>query len=270
MNLSRISHKDRRRPTGLTLIELLVVTAILAILMGILATTLRQVRSAARAVICKNKLQGVTQRFQLFADDYGHADRGRESAALGPNRFRIEDFQDSLYGTEEFCPRSLENLGTTPLEAADQPLICPVGPRSLARENTPQPAEDSIKPLANVSVAFNMRLHRASVRVQHGSMSLDVLRDVTLTSRVLDHPWAPLAFDVDGAAARNRSEPILPFYSAPPVDATGLYAGGRFWFPAARHGGKVHAAFIGGHVWSAPDPAGAADWDWAYQPPPEE
>jgi prepilin-type N-terminal cleavage/methylation domain-containing protein len=252
---------------GFTLLELLVVVAIVGVLMSILATTLGRVREAARAVHCKSKLQTVAQSFQLFADDYGQAERGRESERLGPNRFRIEDFQDSLYQTEEFYRIDPGNLGPRPYDTGAHPLICPDGPRELAREASAQPAEDSITPLENVSVGFNMRLHRASVRVQHGAIEFDVLRDVTLSVRVLDHPWTPLAFDVDGAAARRRADPVLPFYSAPPIEATGMYAGGNFWFPSNRHAGQVHAAFLGGHVWSAREPERAADWDWAYQPP---
>jgi prepilin-type N-terminal cleavage/methylation domain-containing protein len=185
---------------GFTLLELLVVVAIVGVLMSILATTLGRVREAARAVHCKSKLQTVAQSFQLFADDYGQAERGRESERLGPNRFRMEDFQDSLYQTEEFYRIDPGNLGPRPYDTGAHPLICPDGPRELAREASAQPAEDSITPLENVSVGFNMRLHRASVRVQHGAIEFDVLRDVTLSVRVLDHPWTPLAFDVDGAA----------------------------------------------------------------------
>jgi prepilin-type N-terminal cleavage/methylation domain-containing protein/prepilin-type processing-associated H-X9-DG protein len=266
----RVGAIRKPRCRGLTLLELLVVMAILAVLLSILATTLGKVRGAARSVVCKNKLQSVAQRFQLFADDYGHTQRGRESDRLGPHRFRIEDFQDSLYATEEFFDRALIGVGSVAYAAADQPLMCPSGPRSLARASSPQPAEDTILPLANVSVGFNMRLHRASVRVQQGLFSVDVLRDVTLSARVLDRPWAPLAFDVDAPAARNRPDPVLPFWSAPPAGSNGLYARGRFWFPAARHGGMVQAAFLGGHVWSARTPEAAHDWDWAYQPPPDE
>jgi len=266
----RATSRGFQRRRALTLIELLVVVAILAILMGILLTTLGKVRESARSVLCKNKLQTVAQRFQLFADDFGHPDRGRESAQLGDKQFRIEDFQDSIYGTEEFYRPSITKLGTEPIDTRKNPLVCPDGPRELSRINSPQPAEDTIAPLANVSVGFNMRLHRASVRLTNGNFEVDVLRDVTLTARILDHPWTPLAFDVDGASAQNRPQRVLPFYSAPPVESAGLYASGKLWFPSARHGGMVHAAFIGGHVWSARRPASAPNWDWGYQPPPDE
>ncbi len=269
-NISHDQANGRCHRPALTLVELLVVIAILSILMSILLTTLGRVRSSAKSVLCKNKLQGVAQSFQLFADDYGHADRGRESEKLGPNRFRLEDFQDSLYGTEEFFKPSINQLGTTAYDASKQPLICPDGPRGLARESSPQPAADTITPLANVSIGFNMRLHRASVEITFGASSFHALRDVTLSPRVLEHPWTPLAFDVDGAAAQSRPQPLLPFYSAPAAEPDGLYASDNFWFPSDRHAGMVHAAFIGGHVWSARNPKMAPDWNWGYQPPPDE
>jgi prepilin-type N-terminal cleavage/methylation domain-containing protein len=270
MAQARNTFSNRRTRSALTLLELLVVVAIMSILLGILVTTLGKVRESARSVLCKNKLQGVAQSFQLFADDYGHPDRGRESAKLGANQFRLEDFQDSLYETEEFFKLPPGQFGTIPLDARKQPLICPDGPKGLARDSSFQPAEDTITPLSSVSIGFNMRLHRASVKVAIGPTQIDVLRDVTLTARVLEHPWTPLAFDVDGAIAQARPQPLVPFYSAPSVEPDGMYANDAFWFPAKRHSGMVHAAFIGGHVWSAREPRMAPDWNWSYQPPPDK
>ncbi|GJM24255.1 MAG: hypothetical protein DHS20C16_06700 [Phycisphaerae bacterium] len=268
-HLHETSRRHNNR-SALTLIELLIVMAIMSILLSILLTTLGKVRESARSVLCKNKLQGVSHSFQLFADDYGHPDRGRESAKLGAQQFRLEDFQDSLYGTEEFFKQSTAQLGTIPLDVRKQSLICPDGPKGLARDSSPQPAEDTIAPLASVSVGFNMRLHKANVKISIGPTQINVLRDVTLTSRILEHPWTPLAFDVDGASAQARPQPLIPFYSAPSVGSDGLYANDVFWFPAKRHSGMVHAAFVGGHVWSSRNPKMAPDWNWSYQPPPDE
>ncbi|HNO77055.1 MAG TPA: prepilin-type N-terminal cleavage/methylation domain-containing protein [Phycisphaerae bacterium] len=270
MATSRETSNRRFIRSALTLVELLVVVAIMSILLSILLATLGKVRESARSVLCKNKLQGVSQSFQLFAEDYGHVDRGRESEKLGAHQFRLEDFQDSLYGTEEFFKQPSGQFGTIPLDARKQPLICPAGPKGLARDSSFQPAEDTITPLSSVSVGFNMRLHKANVKIAIGPSQINVLRDVTLTPRILEHPWTPLAFDVDGADAQARPQPLVPFYSAPSIDSGDLYANSAFWFPAKRHSGMVHAAFIGGHVWSSRDPKMAPDWNWSYQPPPDE
>ncbi|NOX58010.1 MAG: hypothetical protein GXP29_04025 [Planctomycetes bacterium] len=263
------TRSTRARP-ALTLVELLVVVAIMSTLMSILLTTLSSVRNSAKSVLCKNKLQGVAQAFQMFADDYAHGDRGRESNRLGGNRFRLEDFQDSLYGTEEFIKGDATQVNKVTFEARKQPLICPAGPRGLGHDGTIQPAELSILPLENVSIGFNMRLHMGNIKINYGTIQLDSLRSVTLSPRILNHPWTPLAFDVDGMSAQNRPQPLVPFYSTPPAAQSGLYTSGKFWFPAGRHAGQVHAAFIGGHVWSSRNPATAPGWDWAYQPPPDE
>ena len=248
--------------------ELLVVMAILAVLMGILGTTLGKVRGAARSVLCKNKLQSVTQKFRLFADDYGHPDRGAESERLGPKRFRLEDFQDYLYGTEEFWDANDNPSTEIKYAPAKQPMMCPAGPRLLVKRGNMDLAAGVITPIENVSVGLNMRLHRANVALDIGPKKIYVLRDVTLNARALDHPWTPLAFDVDGVAASRAGK--QPFYAAPALAGEeGQYAGDNFWFPAFRHNGQIHAAFLGGHVWSSSQPKKQADWDWSYQPPPE-
>lgn len=265
--LNRINR--RRSSRGLTLVELMVVVTIIAIMMSLLLTALSKVRSAAKSVVCKNKLQTVGQEFSLFAGEYTHVDRGRESDRLGSTRFRLEDFQDRIYATEEFLDLNLPPFSVIPYRPAELPLMCPAGPQVLSRETSPEPALTTIKPLSNVSIGFNMRLHRASLNITFGSSTFPVLRDVTLTAAVLDHPWTPLAFDVDGTAARNRPSPLEPFYSAPGDANDGMYANDAFWFPASRHGGMTHAVFIGGHVWSATHPKSASGWDWAYQPAPD-
>ena len=240
--------------------------AILAVLMGIMLATLGRVRQATRSFFCKNKLQTVVQRFALFSDEYGHEDRGRDSAQLGPNRFRIEDFQERVYGIDEFYDGPKRLGAPIPFDPHDQPLMCPEGPHELGRRpGKLSGSQSGVAPKGNVSVAFNMRLFAATRII--GSRITPA--PVTLTPRILDRPWVPLVFDVDGAYAVN----VLhrdPFFSAPAAGKTrGLYAGNRFWFPSLRHGGQLHAGFIGGHVWSSPAPARAVGWDWQYQPPPD-
>lgn len=251
---------------GLSLVEVLVVLAILAVLMSIMLATLGRVRLATRAFVCKNKLQDVVQQFALFADEYGHEYRGRDSAALGANRFRIEDFQESLYRIDEFYDGPTGLGAALAMDQRQEPLMCPAGPRELGRRpGKLSGSQSAITPKQNVSVAFNMRLYVAT-RLIGGRV---VPAPVTLTPRVLDRPWAPLVFDVDGAYAQNvlRRD---PFFSAPAAgEVRGLYAGDRFWFPSLRHGKKLHAGFIGGHVWTSADPAEAVGWDWQYQPPPD-
>ena len=108
-----------------------------------------------------------------------------------------------------------------------------------------------------------MRLHRASVRLG----GRWILYPVSLGSRILERPFVPLVFDVDGRIAADRR--LAPYYSAPAVETEpeGMYASGRFWFPAARHSGEVNVGFVGGHVLSAERPETRNTWEWAYQPP---
>ncbi len=250
------------RPTrrGFTLIELLVVIGILLVLLAALTAALGRVRAAARSFRCKNNLKTVTFDFTLFADEGAHADRG-DSERLYTRGFRLEDFQESIYGIDEFWDVPGEHH--VPLEPAQQPLMCPDGPQELYRNAGLPCSQFAVGPVENVSVGFNMRLHRASVRLG----GRWILYPVSLGSRILEHPLVPLVFDVDGQVAAGRR--LAPYYSAPPVEQEpeGMYAAGRFWFPAPRHGGEVNVGFVGGHVLAAEQPQRKYTWDWSYQPP---
>ncbi len=245
---------------GFTLTELLVVVGIMLVLMTVLSAALGRVRSAARSFRCKNNLKTVVFDFTLFADEGTNVNRG-ESEHLRGHGFRIEDFQESVYGIDEFW--DLGAVRRAPLDPARQPLMCPAGPHELYRSAGLPCSDYAVGPAEDVSVGFNMRLHRASVQI--GGRWL--LYPVTLKSRILEHPFVPLVFDVDGAQATRQRVP--PYYAAPRLDDAGLYGSGRFWFPAARHGGEVNIGFVGGHVLSASDPLRNGTWDWRYQPIPD-
>lgn len=253
---------QRSRPRGIrrafTLLELLVVVSIISLLTGILISTVMKVRGSARDFVCKNNLKTVAFNFLQFADEYSHPYRG-DSDRFGRGAFEIEDFQERVYGIAEFW--KVSGLAQVPYEPSKQPLMCPSGPQTLSKQ-AGVPCEDyAVTPAENVSVAFNMRLHRASVRL--GGRS--VLDPVQLTPRLQEHPAVPLAFDVDGAVAADLG--LLPYYSAPPAGDTSWYGTGQFWFPSSRHAGQVNACFVGGYVLSARKPASAPGWDWRYQPP---
>ena len=245
---------------GYSLIELLVTITIIAILASIVLVTLAKVRSTAKSFVCKNNLKTVAFEFIQFADDLSPTDRG-DSEALGRNAFHIEDFQEKLYRIDEFW--GPDPAGQRPYKPSAQPLMCPGGPKQLLRSAGLPCSNGAVGPARNVTIGFNMRLDRASVRMG----GRWILRKVRLTHRVLEHPSVPLAFEVDGEQAdRNRR---IPYYAAPPAGDPGLYGDGTFWFPKTRHGRRVNAAFVGGHVLSAPRPENQADWDWRYQHPPD-
>jgi len=246
---------------GFTLLELLVVVAIIAMLVAILVSTVVKVRGSTRGFVCKNNLKTVAFDFLQFADEYAHPYRG-DSERFGRSSFDLEDFQERVYGIAEFW--KVSGLTEAAYEPSKQPLMCPGGPNPLKKQAGVPCRDYAVTPAANVSVALNMRLYRASVLLG----GRPVLHPVQLTPRLQEHPAVPVAFDVDGAAAAKRG--ILPYYSAPPAGAAAdLYGSGRFWFPASRHAGQVNACFVGGYVLSARKPAAAPGWDWRHQPPPQ-
>ena len=79
----------------------------------------------------------------------------------------------------------------------------------------------------------------------------------------MNHPYVPLAIDVDGQEAERLG--IDPFYIAPASPGVDdPYGNNRYWLPSKRHGGKAIVAFVGGHVLTSANPE-EERWDWEYQ-----
>ncbi len=255
MDKSRRQHGAPEAPKGFTLIELLIVIAIIGLLAAMVAGAAAKARSASRAVVCMNNLKTVGHEFYFFAEDTSRANRG-DSHKLG-KLFRLEDFQEKTYRIHEFW-----DAGNS-VEAAIRasPLACPAAPGPLQKHKNLPCSSYAVKPLLNVSIGFNMRLEQVSTSVSGWSR----LQRTRLSSRILQHPDVPLAFGVDGGQAAKNG--VLPYYSAPPAGASGLYGTGRFWFPSWRHGKFLNVAYIGGHVMRTLDPTNSRKDFWRYEPP---
>ncbi len=249
-----------RARRGFTLIELLVVVAIIALLLSILMSSLSRVRASARHFVCQNNLRTVAFDFTLFADDPVDSGAGRKEGG-GGGRFRLETFQEKVYRINDFW--DAPGKQTEWYDPDKQPLMCPSASDQL-RRIADRPCRDyAVAPPENVSVAFNARLDRISMKIQDRW----VLMEVQLGARILEHPSVPLAFDADGAEAVRKL--VVPYYSTPPSGDEGRYGTGQFWFPSMRHEGKLTAAFVGGYVLSTREPTRESGWDWSYQPPAE-
>jgi prepilin-type N-terminal cleavage/methylation domain-containing protein/prepilin-type processing-associated H-X9-DG protein len=256
----RAGHRVRASAAGgFTLLELLVVIVILVVLVGMLAATIAKVRGATKTFLCKNNLKTVAFEFFQFGDEFARPYRGGSDD--GRPGFHIDDFQERVYRVAEFWDGG--GASQADYDPASQPLMCPAGPRPLQRRAGLPCQAYAVTPAENVSVAFNMRLARASVTIQ----GRPVLRDVRLGRQIFKYGSVPLAFDVDGREAVRRN--VLPYYSAPPAGDAGKYADGLLWFPATAHEGKVNVCFVGGHVLSSSSPETEPAWNWKYQPTPE-
>lgn len=251
-----IRRRQRRRAVTLshcafTLLEVLVVIAVIAILLALLSSALSASRRAGLNLRCISQMQSIAFEFRIFADDFSARNRG-ESELLGPDRFYIDDFQDSLYRIDEFW-----DAGPYPLVPYDSriSMMCPAGPDDLARRPGLTAFQDALWPPQNVSIAFNRRLWR-------DGLSPGIRQ---LSSRVLSYPNTPLVIDVDGAAAVAASHEST--YTAPPVSTLDdIYSGGGYWYPAFRHGASLNVAFIGGHVASSKAPLSESSWRWDNVP----
>ncbi len=259
---SSISKRDmypRSLDRAFTLIEVLVVVALVAILLALLIPALKSARNQMKSLKCASNLRTVAFEFQLFAQ--GDSEEGRgDSEQFSGDRFKINDFQDSMYRIDEYWDLGSSTFG--PLTTNDSLMLCPAGaPELRKREGFPCGIR-AISPTQDVSIALNMRLYQAVVRF--GDMKILAPPSSNfLTGNVLSHPYAPLAMDVDGAAAMQKN--IQPFYIAPSLlNEEGPYANNSYWAPSKRHGGRTNVVFIGGHVLSSSD-SEEENWDWAYQ-----
>ncbi len=242
-----------------TILEVLVVIGIIAVLMAVLLPALNEVRTTAKTLHCSSNMRTIAVEFELFASGRSAEGRG-DSETLGRNRFWINDFQDSLYRLDEFW--DLPEDHTAELEVGDEPMLCPASARNLTRRRGLPCSGEAVGPLEDISLAFNMRLYRATVEFRSRKV-LAPAASTRVASRVLNHPYAPLVMDVDGKAAFRAG--IDPFYIAPGLpNVDDPYSNNRYWMPSKRHGGKTIVAFVGGHVLTSAHPE-EERWDWAYQ-----
>jgi len=246
-----------------TLVELLVTISIIAVLLAMLTPTIRYTIGAARGFGCQMNLRTIAFEFQLFADDQLHGDRGDDEAELGPHRFRMDTFQESLYAIDEFWDHPAEPTVTILDTDSASPMRCTeVHGDVVVQRNTPCAAGPFNTP-QTVSFAFNSRFARAEIIDPAGRPRAV---PVTLTSDILLHGDAPLVWDIDGQAAFAMGVP--PIYSAPSLDSRGPYANDRLWFPGHRHNGRINVGFVAGHVLASNDPLNEPGWRWGDQPVP--
>ncbi len=239
--------------------ELLIVVSIIATLIGILLPTLSGAMARARGFQCQMSQRSVAFDFQIFADEELHGDRGDDGDR---STFRIETFQESQYGVDEFWRwgdevRRIE----LPDAQGNDPMRCPdVRTPIVLRDNVPC-SNGAVGPSMSISYGFNARLHRVEIIDSRGRPRLV---SVKLRERILSYGNVPLLMDIDGVRAQELG--VNPIYVAPSLGSQGPYANDRIWFPALRHSGKTNVAFVDGHVESSSEPAKESTWDWEYQP----
>lgn len=251
-----------KQSAGFTLLELLVVAGISSVLIGILLPALSAGRHAAMALECKTKLRTVTMKFIEFADVSSDRRRG-DSDRLGPRRFRLEDFQESVYKIDEFWTGAGGERAA--MKGQEQPMMCPAGEGHLERRASIPCSSGAIGPQMNVSVAFNKRLETRTRLINNRPVRASAYP----TDKILQYPDVPLLLDADGEQAFSKD--IIPYYTAPPITddkAVDIYESGLFWFPSFRHRGQSNVGFVGGYVLSSSHPGTEPWWKWDYQPDP--
>ncbi|MBU0717712.1 MAG: type II secretion system GspH family protein [Planctomycetes bacterium] len=254
-----VAGKDCTRTRAFTLLEVLVVMSIIALLMSVLLPALNAARSAAKTLHCSSNMRTIAIEFEFFASGKSAEGRG-DSELLGKNKFWINDFQDSIYHLDEFW--NFPEGDTGQLAVGEDPVVCPAGASRLTKRKGLPCGREAVSLLDDVSVAVNMRLYRAVVDFR-GKQILAPSASTHVSTRILNHPYVPLAMDVDGQEAARRG--IEPFYMAPGLPGVDdPYSNGRYWMPSKRHGGKTVVAFVGGHVLTSTQPE-EERWDWEYQ-----
>lgn len=249
------------RPAGaFTLLEVLLVIAMIAILLSILLPTLGAAMESGRAFRCQMSLRSISLDFNAFADDELRGSRGDDDLS-NSRTFRLETFQESQYGIDEFWAWESEKTHVVPDEAGNNPMRCDSVRGALTLSSNTPCSKGALSPPANVSFTFNSRLDRAEVQIPGGPF---VPKAVLLTSAILEHGMVPLAWDVDGQAAKGNG--VSPVFSAPALDSASIYSADKYWFPSTRHNGASNFAFIDGHVEASTKPLDESGWLWGFQP----
>lgn len=251
--------RGRQRAAGFTLIELTVTVSIVAVLLAILLPGMALTVGAARGFRCQVSQRSVVFDFHLFADDALAPSRGDDDQT--PGRFRLETFQESLYGVSEFWRWGDVSTYTVPDASGFDPLRCSEVHGALTLSKGLPCSGGAVSPPQHVSYGFNARLHRAEV-INDWGVPAAVL--VYLNATILGHESVPLVWDVDGERAFANG--VSPVFSAPALDSQAVYADNRYWFPGLRHNGSVNVGFVGGHVLASPRPLDELEWSWGYQP----
>ena len=249
---------SRTPKPAFTLVELLVVIAVIAALLGVLLPAVSRALATARGFRCQMSMRAVAFDFQLFADDNLHGDRGDDH---NTRDFRLETFQESQYGVDEFWRWGEAALIELPDARGNDPMRCPSVRTPMVLRRNLACSSGAVGPPQSVSYGFNMRLDRAEVIDDRGRPRAVGVR---LRPEIVERSDVPLMMDVDGQVAFEKGS--RPIFIAPTGTSTGLYAGDRYWYPALRHAGRANAAFLDGHVASSSAPAEEAGWNWAFQP----
>ncbi len=244
---------------GFSLLEVLVVMGIISLLLSILLPAISNMRRGMNKLKCASNLRSSAFAFQLFSEGESEGGQG-DSEQLGRSAFFINDFQDSLYRVDEFW--DIGGATESALDTSNTTMLCPSGATDLTKRKGFPCGRSAIGPLEDVTLAVNMRLFRAVVRV-NGRAFLAPPAVTQVERRIINHPYVPLMLDVDGREAARRN--LDPFYIAPPLAGTDdPYSDGRYWLPSTRHRGKTNVVFVGGHVLSS-DRLEEENWNWAYQ-----
>ncbi len=244
------------------------VVAIIAVLMALLFPAIRGTIGAARGFRCQASERTIAFDFNVFADDQLHGSRGTDETYLRPGQFRVETFQDSQYGVDEFWAYDAEPVHRVPDSKGRDPMRCSEirGPLDL-RRSAPC-VGGGVGPNRNISYGFNIRLHWSDSAASQPGANFSVV----LTSRILEGYGLlppeniPLLMDVDGADAPLGMSPL---FTGPTANAqSDLYAQNRLWWPGMRHNGAMNIAFIDGHVIASKRPLAEGKVAWDFEPPP--
>lgn len=249
------------RGGGFTLVEVLAVISIVALMLAIILPAVSHVQARSRGFRCQMSIRSIAFDFGIFADETLHGDRGNDAEELGSRLFRLETFQESQYGIDEFWRWGEASTHAFPDSTKADPMRCSsVRGDVVVWKNAPC-SQGGVGPPSSISYTFNARLHVGEVVKPNGMYGIKAAH---LDSTILTQGMVPLAWDVDGAAANAKG--FSPVFSAPAMGSKVVFSNDKFWFPAMRHAGSLNIAFVDGHVASSSDPLDPSHgWRWEFQ-----
>ncbi len=238
--------KTMKRKKGFTLIELLVVIAIIAMLLAILVPGLQKVKESAKSIVCRTNIRSLLLGFRLYVEENDQK-LLRHGQPGGDENLWMMEIRDQVGDVDKvrYCPSSKLNPKAPPFTWPDGmgssklTWIWPYGAVD-SNGNLIPPGSVTVDQAEYGSYGYNFWLYADRVFV--GTAEWE--SSAWMTASPPNSASVPVFVDCKWVDYFARDTDICPAgFNLDTGTGTGIRR-----FLMNRHGDKINAGFIDGHV----------------------